>query len=724
MADRTIVRRVTTIRTLVRNVGPPGTPGQDGVDGQDGAAGLSAYEVAVTDGFLGTEQDWLDSLVGNDGAPGAAGVDGDDGSVWRDGAGAPSNGLGVDGDYYLRTSNGDVYAKAAGVYTVVGNIKGATGLQGVQGDPGTDGADGNDGSPGAPGSAGAPGSVWRSGAGAPSNGTGIDGDFYLRTSNGDVYTRAAGTYSVTGNILGPTGIDGADGDDGAAGLSAYEVAVSEGFIGNEAAWLASLVGDDGAPGADGSDGSDGAPGSVWRDGSGAPSNGTGIDGDYYLRTSNGDVYLRSGGTYSVVGNIKGATGTTGSTGSAGATWRTGSGLPSNGTGADGDLYLDASTGNYYLRTSGAYVLSGNLKGPTGDQGATGATGATGQSGVSAGTYLVQGATIAYVSGLTFRIGAATYYVDGVLVTSAEQNVTLDASDPTNPRLDVLVLDASGIADSITGTAAASPAEPSVDPSVYLKLGIVNVAAGVTTIAVTETSIWKEDTGTDWTAVPSGGSIVIASTSNPRTGTKDIEGTAVAAGANVVFTIDSGSLDLATQDKLVFYVRVKAAWPTKKALALTWLAGAVTKGATVTVGNGLYGLNSQSAGAYQQIVVPMSAFSVPAGSAITKLRLEVTGAGASIGFYLDDIITQAGITQGTVSQFRWRGAWASTTAYDQNDAVIRSNVTYLALQPSLNQDPASAAAFWADQGATKAYVDAAGGGGSDDAAWSRVFMGGF
>jgi hypothetical protein len=35
------------------------------------------------------------------------------------------------------------------------------------------------------------------------------------------------------------------------GKSAYEIAVDEGFVGNEAAWLASLVGDDGDPGADG-----------------------------------------------------------------------------------------------------------------------------------------------------------------------------------------------------------------------------------------------------------------------------------------------------------------------------------------------------------------------------------------------------------------------------------------------------------------------------------------
>lgn len=37
-----------------------GAAGQDGVDGVDG---LSAYEIAVANGFVGTEQEWLDSLA-------------------------------------------------------------------------------------------------------------------------------------------------------------------------------------------------------------------------------------------------------------------------------------------------------------------------------------------------------------------------------------------------------------------------------------------------------------------------------------------------------------------------------------------------------------------------------------------------------------------------------------------------------------------------------------
>lgn len=47
-----------------------------GGGGGTGADGKSAYEIAVENGFVGTELEWLDSLEGADGPPGA---DGDDG---------------------------------------------------------------------------------------------------------------------------------------------------------------------------------------------------------------------------------------------------------------------------------------------------------------------------------------------------------------------------------------------------------------------------------------------------------------------------------------------------------------------------------------------------------------------------------------------------------------------------------------------------------------------
>lgn len=52
--------------------GLPGLPGAPGSDGADGADGASAYEVAVANGFVGTESEWLDSLVGPSGADGSS----------------------------------------------------------------------------------------------------------------------------------------------------------------------------------------------------------------------------------------------------------------------------------------------------------------------------------------------------------------------------------------------------------------------------------------------------------------------------------------------------------------------------------------------------------------------------------------------------------------------------------------------------------------------------
>lgn len=181
---------------LLSLVGPPGADGADGVDGApgapgaDGADGLSAYQVAVANGFVGTEADWLLSLVGPAGADGVDGTNGTNGTDGADGADGASA-------YEVAVANGFVGDEATWLLSLVGPA-------------GADGADGVDGAPGTPGADGLPGA------------------------------------------------DGAPGPAGADGASAYEVAVANGFVGTEAAWLASLVGPAGAPGADGTDGVDGA----------------------------------------------------------------------------------------------------------------------------------------------------------------------------------------------------------------------------------------------------------------------------------------------------------------------------------------------------------------------------------------------------------------------------------------------------------------------------------
>lgn len=56
--------------------GRDGIDGQPGKDGADGINGKSAFEIAVENGFVGTEAEWLESLKGKDGADGRDGADG------------------------------------------------------------------------------------------------------------------------------------------------------------------------------------------------------------------------------------------------------------------------------------------------------------------------------------------------------------------------------------------------------------------------------------------------------------------------------------------------------------------------------------------------------------------------------------------------------------------------------------------------------------------------
>jgi len=82
-----------------------------------------AYKFLLTDQY-GTVQPKYpqDNLVG-----GATGATGASGATWRDGAGVPSNAVGADGDYYLNTTNGDVYKRSGGAYAIIANIIGPAG---------------------------------------------------------------------------------------------------------------------------------------------------------------------------------------------------------------------------------------------------------------------------------------------------------------------------------------------------------------------------------------------------------------------------------------------------------------------------------------------------------------------------------------------------------------------------------------------------------------------
>jgi len=164
----------------------------NGLKGNTGDDGLSAYQIAVINGYKGSQTEWLASLVG---ATGLKGDKGDAGKDFRIVKTFPSisamNGAGFsDGDFTMIAS--DVT------------------------DP-------------------------------------DDGKLYVWNGTGFTYIAdLSGSQGIKGDT-GKTGDKGEKGDTGDQGISAYQVAVNSGYSGSVNQWLESLVGDKGDTGKKGDD---------------------------------------------------------------------------------------------------------------------------------------------------------------------------------------------------------------------------------------------------------------------------------------------------------------------------------------------------------------------------------------------------------------------------------------------------------------------------------------
>lgn len=238
-------------------------------DGKDGVDGKSAYQIAVDNGYPGTEQAWLASLKGDKGdtgEPGSAGEKGEPGE------------------------------------------KGDTGTAGKDGRDGTDGAAGRDGVNGASAyeiavqhGYGGSETAWLESLHGADGAKGDTGAAGAKGEKGDI--GATGAKGEKGD-KGDPGAAGAAGKDGAAGKSAYQIAVANGFDGTEQAWLASLKGekgdkgDTGAAGAKGEKGDTGATGAKGEKGDkGDPGkDGTDVDLTPYAKKTDLTEYLPKDGT--------------------------------------------------------------------------------------------------------------------------------------------------------------------------------------------------------------------------------------------------------------------------------------------------------------------------------------------------------------------------------------------------------------------------------------------
>lgn len=208
------------LETLRGRDGADGKDGLDGKDGTDGEDGKSAYDLAVDGGFEGTEAEWLESLKGEPGPEGPQGEKGEDGLDGKSAYDlAVDNGFEGDESEWLASLKGEQGAKGE-----QGDI-GPEGPQGPQGEIGPEGPQGPKGDKGDPGEPGEKGDMGPEGPQGERGPEGPEGPQGPPGEKGDQGPE------------GPQGERGPKGDTGDPGKSAYQIAVDHGYQGTEEDWL-------------------------------------------------------------------------------------------------------------------------------------------------------------------------------------------------------------------------------------------------------------------------------------------------------------------------------------------------------------------------------------------------------------------------------------------------------------------------------------------------------
>lgn len=204
---------------------------------QRGPEGKSAYDVAVDNGFIGTEEEWLETLVGPEGPRGKKGDTGDRGPAGVTGA-----------EVTVGSSSGMPSASISiinGILSLVlDGIKGETGAQGRIGPEGPAGPQGNPGPAGERGAQGYQGPKGDAGPTGPKGDKGDTGPAGVTSAIVQV-NNTSGTPSATATVANGVltividGVKGEQGNSGYTGEAGELEVVNDRFQGGaEDAWSA------------------------------------------------------------------------------------------------------------------------------------------------------------------------------------------------------------------------------------------------------------------------------------------------------------------------------------------------------------------------------------------------------------------------------------------------------------------------------------------------------
>jgi len=243
-------------------------------------------------------------------------------------------------------------------------------------------------------------------------------------------------------------------------------------------------------------------------------------------------------------------------------------------------------------------------------------------------------------GLIFDVSASVYYIKGVRYTTSAQQITLTAADVTNPRIDIIGLDSTGVI-KLTGVPASNPAKPQVFPIIQIELTSILLPANATTPGSFESIIYDENI--EYTTSSSGPIVVnFNSVTLPFHGTVAAEVTSSDLYGSLKFTNPAPTV-LGDAEFLKFYIKLTSPWTVTNGLLLTVTpADPFLDESILFIHDGEYGFSVTEFADYQSIVIPISAFGGSPTSLISAFKLTPLESVYST-FYIDYMHLQGGIS---------------------------------------------------------------------------------
>lgn len=319
----------------------------------------------------------------------------------------------------------------------------------------------------------------------------------------------------------------------------------------------------------------------------------------------------------------------------------GSEIPLGGTTLE-QIYIDAITGGLNPSSENPFITLEQLN-----------------NAVSGGVNSVlEGGNVQWSgSGLVFYTSFSRYIIQGSLYEDTSGTLTLTTADATNGRRDRFKLTTSGW-DFDTGTPAATPIAPQVNLITEIDRGDVLVPALATTPTVTDEDVYLDNT--EWTTGSGGsGTFDANSTADPFAGTKSFEATSIQAGGYMQFT-NGTDFDFADLETLGFQLKLKATMNNGRFIRVQFLDNS-----DVIVGSSnALAIDKSNTSTYQFIGIGINQI-VTSTTSFRKIRLIYQGSGGPstyAGYFVDNVIIESGITQGSNPTF----------TQDEIDAIKEAN----------------------------------------------------